>query len=528
MLDYIIQSIRKNENRLIFINLVISFYFWLIFISTVQIHSFLPNAFYYMNHLNFFYWIGLFISIICTVWIIIKKNMHWSLFQSCCILTLFVLYLFGTPCFIYDTIRFTDANFVTSDIEKLINIGNTDIGGIGYLHEHPGLYFFATIISILCTISPFYIGKYFLIYLMLMLSLTVFIIAWTFSKKYAILSGIAYLSLCWTQEYHISPQAFTLILYGFLWLLLFFFIFKNNSKNIFISIIIISATIIFSHPGTPIFIILNITLLFSIIFILSYFKKNYFGYYFILLSLLFFTIILYNLWIFNISHGVMQIFIDLIKRFLENLDNTRYSSLPHVFPANPQYDYDLVNKIRVFMSIIEFGIAAGCILGLLLMKKIKESIFFGVWFFSCFIYGLYSLFIGGLHFGRSYIFALFPFSILVILFIEFMQSGNLFQNNFIKILKTLIIVFIAIAVLLIPLTHYSGDCSEYYPESTIIGEKTFQLYSVKDEKYESYLQITFNNYQIKQQKGRDYIIKFSGSNKIKIYNSDSLQKYLLV
>jgi len=27
---------------------------------------------------------------------------------------------------------------------------------------------------------------------------------------------------------------------------------------------------------------------------------------------------------------------------------------------------------------------------------------------------------------------------------------------------------------------------------------------------------------------RDYIIKFSGANKIKIYNNDSLQKYLLV
>ncbi len=503
---------------------------FLLLILTTHIHNFPPDAFYYSAQLPIFYWLGL----LCLFVIIYLKYRYYASIPlnspvDLPVILGLVFYLYGTPCFIYDNIRFTDAYFVARDVSCLIGAHHTTIGtGFGYLHEFPGFHILVSQICIVINVNPMIFGKYYPILLLSFMSVFVYVISSKFSDKYSIIPPLVLLGLCWTQEYHLAPQSFGLLIYILLWVLLLdsFIPDKFNSPKLYLSLIVI-VTIVVCHPASPMFFILNG---FVILFAIILFKKlgvksaNNFSNCSHLIFLYLLFAVVWIVWLYYIATQINYIFSDIITKIIDNLGSDRSVSVSATIPGNPNFSYSVVNVIRLFITYFEVILPFASIVVIYTWgcrERYREYILLlALWFVSCFIYAALSIFNHGIHMGRAFIFAVFPISIILMLTYEVNYcETNRFVKRCIKGLKIIITLYVVISIIFIPFTRYGGDSSEYISQSYVSANVFFADYQDEFSKYLRYSTITFNQYELKLQRGADYLESFNNPANHRIYSS---------
>jgi hypothetical protein len=274
------------------------------------------------------------------------------------------------------------------------------------------------------------------------------------------------------QEYHLSPQSLALILYLCIW----FFIIsrvlpgrtpvarpggtsikKYSSIITYLLLILLSLSIVISHPGTPIFLIINAVVLYVALIVFKRLKKmdlkfNIFDMIILVLPFL--------IWLIFVTPAYLNQAITLISLTAISLFSN-HATLVDSIPTITQPDQVFVNMLRQMVTIAESLIGFLCIILLLRKETRRAAIIFGGWFISCFAFQLFG-FSQNFVSGRFLIFAIFPFALLVALLISRITKFRL--NAALSV--TAIIILIASA-LLIPLINYGGDYYEHKPLTSV-------------------------------------------------------------
>jgi hypothetical protein len=136
-----------------------------------------------------------------------------------------------------------------------------------------------------------------------------------------------------------------------------------------------------------------------------------------------------------------------------------------VLPPSPSYSYLVTNIVQYSTSIILWVVGLGIVILLHRKYKIRSDVTLVLtagWFISVFFALPFTLYMHVTFVERVYMYSIFPFSILIILFIA--RSFNAGKKIVVPIL---LVIFIFTSALLIPISKYGQDPIYYYPSSAV-------------------------------------------------------------
>jgi len=170
---------------------------------------------------------------------------------------LLIVYLIGTPFFYEYLPRFPDTWTHSYIAQKMFETGNVVNNLSGY-EEYPGSFlFYGVLFQIL---PPYLVMKFFPPLFYVIGVVTIYLLfKHFFDSKVSFLASVLYLFFNWTvEDNHLSPQFLVLNIYFIFMLVLIKMLSipkKYKMPYVFLSFLLIPV-IVFSHPGTPIFLIL--------------------------------------------------------------------------------------------------------------------------------------------------------------------------------------------------------------------------------------------------------------------------------
>lgn len=528
----------NNYKKIISILYVYIFIFWTFNIHLVNISKYFPDSLYYIRNLSIFYWLG--IILIITVFILdiyIEKKSTiktWELNHF--LLVIFaVFYLYGTPSFIYSNARALDVYAYTYLVDNIV--------GTQIIHTDP-MYFtqfkgstlmFSMIFQ--CTkINSLIFAKYYPIYLMALTSIFIYETTKKICTKYYILSPLAYLSLGWVQEYHLSPQSHVLILSIILFYLLTLFV--NQNSNVWQVVLLIFVTwsaICNSHALTPILIIFSLIFTCGSIKFLEKINNNNNGlnrtispktteiYKFLGPFIIIYIASAYSSSI--VSGKTSYIF----AQILYNLRNGNTPKIVDRAISFPSPSYLLGYDLRLTVALLTIITGFICLLIIYSLKRNTYSnIYIGGTYLGFLIFGMI-LILGGNNdygFDRAYLLLLIPYSIMCSMLLD----ANIYINKqftkitlYSKISIVVILFFILSLMVLLPITRYASDPYDFLSESDRAGKNFCFKFNnnLADDpanqirpispKYAFYA--SFYNYiEMKAQRGSKYINKINSLN----------------
>ncbi|OPY27805.1 MAG: hypothetical protein A4E28_01825 [Methanocella sp. PtaU1.Bin125] len=533
-----------HATRVFFILVNVSFVLWLLSLANTHIYRFEPSAFYYIGQLDVFYWAGMVTIIGVVVAMLLTRargayNNSLALDIAC--IAMFVLYLFGTPLFIYDLPRFGDVYYVLEMTETMISgagFGLTGAGGdLGYLNSFPGAIIYFSFVKIVSGISGYQLANYYVLFLMMLLSLLVYAIARRISGYFMLIAPICFLSLAWAQEYHLSPQSLALILYLCLWLILIIRLLGNKrSLATYFLLVMLSLSIVVSHPGTPIFILLNVAALYVVTKVLNRLKLssvslNRYEVMALMLPAVF--------WLSAVAQAYVIQGIAMLSAAVVGLSSGSYHLEYSLGMAQP--DQMFVDTLRKIITVAEIAIGGLCILLLLKKESRRTGVLLGCWFASCFVFQLVAQ---NAVFGRFLVFALFPFAFLVSATISRAPKYRLSRA-----LAAAAVILVIASALIIPLISYGGDYYEFMPRSRISAEQYAEsknlpqirssdfagdgfLALAAEKPYNVFLTYGpqwYNFFHVKYSRGDEYAGMFNRAGQSTVYTNGeySLQGYII-
>lgn len=174
----------------------------------------------------------------------------------------------------------------------------------------------------------------------------------------------------------------------------------------------------------------------------------------------------------------------------------------------------------------------------------------GSWFVSCYLFFIPGI-MAGAYFGRTLIFLIFPFSVLIAL-----AFSIGFKSIIGKTIQICVLLLIFSSAILIPITNYGGDYFEFIPDSFLLLQTNnaesnhsfldlssmpldmwklipYSLLPLKNTTYisEGYngtvisSQTFYNFYQVKYSKGEEYRSFFEQQNLHKVYTNGDVSIY---
>lgn len=535
------ECILKHQKKVIILLLINAFTLWLLTIATIHIYKFPPDPFYYAKQLPVFYWTGM--VLICITLILSlygqplpKPKKHE--FTEIIFIIILILYLFGTPSFIYTNPRFMDVYGVSYIVDRVIEAGGAHIRytGLMYQTEFQGSILLFSMLSECTGVDILSFSKYYPIYLMFMISILIYGISRKISDKYCLFAPIAYLSLAWIQEYHLCPQSHALILsIGLLFLLITLLTGKDtrNDLNKKLLIIMVWSAIVVSHSATS---IINLISLFFLLFSYIFLKYSFFitkrnlleGISTKIESLSTLLILFVTIDIAYTLYASDFIFARVISMMEATINNMLYGETFVVVNravTAPTQSYLFCYYLRWYIIIgaMVFGLLS--IFYLFLKNRDRTSSFvISSLFIGYSLLGLYLIISGYNIYGadRSFIFLLIPFSILcsMVLHTESKLKGNthkIIASKIFRIFKISLVLFIITAMFLLPITRYGTDPYEFVSESHYAGREFKSLHPISDSL--AFTNLSYNHVELKQQRGEDYMNCFDVVNLNRIYDS---------
>jgi hypothetical protein len=415
------------------------------------------------------YWISLSLLLFTFgVRLLCIKDAPETLKVDVALILMFVLLLFGTPCFVEENARMLDVYGHLSNgllVKSTGNAGptllNYGVSEDSYPVNYPGFFIFSAILLSLSGIPWSIILRLYPIFLMSVISLFIYIIAKKFSKRFCITAPVMFLSMAWFQSFHFSPESVGLILYVTLWFILTnFFVGVEESAKAHCGLsILIAASLVISHPASSIFFIINMSLLSTLVYIQKFvtvsnkLKK-------IIVNVFATTVILYFAWL---TFSAQFSFTSLVNELLKSFENVLSGTSPSLKPENWNYAYKIVNNLREVEVILENMLGIFCILLSFKDKLNRETaIFLGCWLLSSWLFAGYSLFSSGRYIERAALYASFPISISAVSYLSHVKR-NLHEKTSVSIL----IILIVFGCLFLPITRNANDAFESPPTSSL-------------------------------------------------------------
>jgi len=297
-------------------------------------------------------------------------------------LLLLVIYLIGTPFFYEHLVRFPDTWSHSYLAKKMFETGVV-VNYLNSYEEHPGS--FLLFGSVFQGFPPYFISKFFVPIFYIVGVVTIYLIFKRFfNAKVSFLTSALYLFFNWTvEDNHLSPQFLVLNLYLVFMLVLIKFLgaSKKDRMPYLFFLFLLVPVIVFSHPLTPIFMIL---ILGSILLLCKKTRSLEFFSVFLFLIL---TFTLYS--IYNYYKSVYpSVYVLYIEHFFDELKSGGYSD------ATERFATTLPSRIIFLSSRIEitiFSLIIG-ILGIYLLRKRNhkpEAYIFIAWVFSMLLFTVF-------------------------------------------------------------------------------------------------------------------------------------------
>lgn len=307
------------------------------------------------------------------------------------ILLLQVIYLIGTPFFQEHLARFEDTWTHSYLVQEIFESGKVR-NDIDIYENYPGAFLF---FGVLFQDFPYHAMKFFPpLFYFVEIIVVYLLFKVLFNPRISFLSSTFYMFFNWTvEDNHISPQFLILFIF-FLFLYVTVKFLRNWKKEKHSSVrkgllltTLFGFAIVFSHPGTPIFLLL---ILISVYILCKKFRK-------ILLPLILINISIFL--IYNFYLGTFNGYVDLLRNFFSLLYSGRsYSNISQRFVSN-------ILSRNIFIAsrliITTFSVIVGLvgILSLYLKKDSLGAKFFLAWSFCMLVF---SFFVGVVLKGEYY------------------------------------------------------------------------------------------------------------------------------
>lgn len=546
------------RGKLIALFLILMFLLWLVTIHTTHVISFPPDPFYYIKALPASYWAGMLLAILVFMLLVYKPLSRMKVIAEIGFIAILILYLFGTPCFIYSNPRFQDVYTIIDLVNWINTTGHLTGITNWYLTDWPVANVSFSVGSQILGISVLSLGQYYPIFGMFLLTLLLYILAKKVTPEYCLIAPVAYMSFAWPQAYQMVPQYYALhlsVLLIFVLLSLKDSPFSGYETTKIVLIFTIWFIMILTHGASPLLILVAV---FSMLLIYNLIKrfpltrgKHPWGErspriqavtgFIIPFALVFFFYAFFR------AEFVGIRMVSWLKLSIDNLLHGETFLLTGRLVTTPAPSYTVLSSIRLTTSL---GILVlGSLSSLHLFLKGKSGSFglTMVSFFAGFM-GLASyLIVSHLNIygtNRAYIFGLIPASVLFAMIVgstletainstvDYSKEHLLkrrwgFDKLYPAIISRVILLFIIVSMLAFPITKYGSDLHGFMPESELAARLFVDEHSeaIEIRHFKSWI---YNELEWKQQGGEKYRSNFISTDLNMIYQSGQGQIYLPV
>jgi hypothetical protein len=314
--------------------------------------------------------------------------------------------------------------------------------------------------------------KYYPVVLAMLIGLFLYTIARTFSPNYAVVASGLVLSGLWFQL-HVSPQSLEILLYaGLLYLLVKIMDDQVHRKKWSGITLAMLPMFVMTHPETPLFLILGLLAFLFLKPIVSIEKKlaavtnlrTIGGIIFVLLA----TILI---WWSTIAYAVLATAETIVfSGIFQVLNHTSSSNAVLSLPTTPSASYQTVTNIQKFESVTVWLVG----LGLLLFVRrfhARDYLFAGL-FLAAILTIPVALLASPDVLQRSFLFALFPLSILLASLLAHPPVFRLSRGSITKLVGAGVIIMMICFAIVMPLARYGTDPFDYLPESSLAASNT--------------------------------------------------------
>jgi len=550
-----IPFLTEYQGKLIALLLVLMFILWLVTISTTYIFKYPPDPFYYAKELPVSYWGGIALAVLTLLLLLFKPLPRMKTLAEIGFITILVLYLYGTPCFIYTNPRFLDVYRVAGWVDWISATGSLTGISDWYLTDWPMANIMFSSASQILGVDALTVAKYYPIVHTFVLALILCVVARKITPRYCLIAPIAYMALDWVQVGHMSPQSYALLLSVLLIFLLSSLrdpTFPGNERTKIALILVVWGVMVLSHGASP---LLNLFALFSLWLVYNLIKR--------LPPLIKakhpwaersprvqaitgFIILFAAAWFFYAFFEAEFVGVRLVNWIQITIDNILHGET-FVFVQRhvtaPAASYSLLNSIR-WVSILG-TLVLGTLVSLYLFLKGK----FGnlglimVGFFIGYMGVSFYLVVG--HFAsygadRGFVFGLIPVSMLFTMMVSTAlyaradspvdyhdeQSGKEAQPGrfYTMALSGMVLIFIIVSVLALPVTKYGSDPYGFVSESEWAG-RLFAKEHPEAEVTHNFVYV-YNRMELMRQEGEEYQAGFLSNDLNMVYNSGQTQIYL--
>jgi hypothetical protein len=436
--------------------------FWVVTIGNFAIYYFPADAFYYAKSLPVTYWIGIIIIIAAIIGSLFSNRVRNNI--KIIPQMILALYLHAIPSLTYEAYRYVD--IYTHGTRVLRMMQNDSLPIFGYEKEYPQAFMLMAQFLDITGIEQFIILKSYEIFTVLLLALLVYVTAKRILPKYAPIACLAFISLFWIDQGHFSPQAVALPIYLILWLAMIRIVVdKQKSRANIVLIILALIAINMTSPTNSLFLFLN---LLGVMILLTKPIKSIFklqlgeniskkiSYIFLL------HVLVWTIWSNYMAEvrGITQ----PVEKLTYALQLISSSASNTFLPPSPEYSYLVVNLVQYSISIIMLVTGLGTIILLYKKHKTKSDVklpLLAGWFIGTILAGPISLYFGGPTFvERVYMYAIFPWSALIIMAASLLRGRQIILTRF-------FVIFILVSAMLIPLSKYGQDSVFYNPVSSL-------------------------------------------------------------
>ena len=428
-----------------------------LFLLTVNSSSIIElqaDGLHYWKSLPIYYWISVSITLV-SILIPFLARLQLRKYAMLLPLILLGLYLYGTPILTSEIPRFQDVFIHGAEAVPIISTGFID-PTYDYAREYPNAFIHMAMSIITQNVETFVYFRFIELFILLSVVVFVFLLARLFSPTYAPIASLAFMGIFMADQGHFSPQGIAIIIY----LVFFLSLIKTISaskynRSWFILAVIALIAINLTSPTNSFFLLVNLLMIAATGYVLSKQRHRkianrvlFFGF---LCGIIFLGWSVYSAQ----SHTILkaETFGGEIAEKFGSVEGVKVTKEPDI-------SYSFVNNIR--MSVTIFVITSGVALSIILLRnKVSLALILTGWFAISY-FMVVSMYASSSLLGRNFMYAVFPWSFLVVSFLANRKDSRLHN-----IVKVSLVLSIVLFIVLVPITRYGREPTTYLPASLI-------------------------------------------------------------
>ena len=400
-----------------------------------------PSVYWYMSSLYWTFWPGLLLSVFGILLSLRDDRKYLGLVS----VLIPVLYLYTLPNLVHDMLPVFDVYHVIPTVLSIMETGHWDMIRTPF----PGSHIYQASQLLVLNADVMVYARWFPTLLVSSMVIFIFTISKSISLRWAPMAPLMFFAFNWYMEYHLARQPFGMMIWTAFWLVMFLYVDKKK-YCLGISAALVLFAIVPSHPGMLIIVTFNMIAL-AFVTMVSLKDKVEWRYLYPTIPMIMFFVFTAAIFYFQVP-SINEYMTSVYEGFTTS-EGREYSMGG---PAATSFQYGFVNRLRLLSGVLQSLVG---FLGfvVLYLKVSKKALLLGSWFFSCYLWLIYSFGREGYLIERGFLAALVPASILVVALLKYYAPKNIELKELVRI--STVVVILAF-VLLVPITKNSIDAIE--------------------------------------------------------------------